>query len=118
MILLRAVEVAQKGIVILTSLLTADPTNVIYSRNLAICEEKLGDACARSGADKNAPTAERIRAWSDAGETYKKAGRIFSDLRDHGTLPPADAALPQKLATRTSDCQQAIKQLTPANNSR
>jgi serine/threonine protein kinase len=114
----RAVEVAQKGIVILSSLLTADPTNVIYSRNLAICEEKLGDACASSGADKNAPTAERIRAWSDARETYKKAGQIFSDLRDHGTLPPADAALPQKLATRTSDCQQAIKQLTPANDSR
>jgi tetratricopeptide (TPR) repeat protein len=113
----RAVEEARKGITILTTLLTADPTNVIYSRNLAVYEEKLGDACARSGADKNAPTVERIRAWSDARETYKKAGQIFSNLRDHGTLPPADAALPQKLATRTSDCQQAIKQLTPANNS-
>jgi hypothetical protein len=115
---LRAVEVARKGVVILTSLLTTDPTNVIYSRNLAICEEKLGEAFARSGADKNAPTAERIRAWSDARETYVKAGVIFSSLRDHGTLPPADADQPKKFAIRTVDCQRAIEQLTAANNSR
>jgi serine/threonine protein kinase len=114
----RAVEEARKGITLLTTLLTADPTNVIYSRNLAVYEEKLGDAFARSGADTSVTAAERLRAWSGARETYKKAGEIFSNLRDHGTLSPADTDQPQKFAKRTSDCQQAIKQLTPANNSR
>ena len=113
----RTVEEARKGITILTTLSTADPTNVIYSRNLAVYDEKLGDAFARSGADTSAPAAERIRAWSGARETYKKAGEIFSNLRDHGTLPPVDADQPQKFAKRTSDCQRAIKQLTPVNNS-
>ena len=57
-------------------------------------------------------------AWSDARGAYEKAGEIFSTLRDHGTLPPADADQPQKFATRTADCQSAIEELTTAGSSR
>jgi tetratricopeptide (TPR) repeat protein len=114
----RAVEEARKGIDILTALLTADPTNAIYSRNLAIYDERLGDAFARSGADKTAPTAQRVRAWTDARGAYEKAGGIFSVLRGHGTLPPADADQPQKFAAHTTECQRAIDQLTSPSNSR
>jgi tetratricopeptide (TPR) repeat protein len=114
----RAVEEARQGIAILTTLSGSDPTNAIYSRNLAINEEKLGDAFARSGADTHAPTAQRTHAWSDARAAYEKAGAVFSNLRDHGTLPPADAGQPQKFATRTADCQRAIEQLTAASNPR
>ena len=109
---------ARQGITILTALSVADPTNAIYSRNLAIYEEKLGDAFARSGADRNSLTAQRTRSWSDARGAYEKAGEIFSNLRDHGTLPPADASQPQKVALRTADCQRAIEQLAAAGNSR
>ena len=102
----------------MTALSAADPTNAIYSRNLAIYEEKLGDAFARSGADKNTPTAQRTRAWSDAREAYEKAGAIFSNLRDLGTLPPADAGLPQKFSALTADCQRAIDELGTVSNTR
>ncbi|MBA3963214.1 MAG: protein kinase [Chthoniobacterales bacterium] len=111
-----AVGHARQGIAILTALLSTDPTNTICSRNLAILEERLGDAFARSGANASAPTAERIHAWSDARGTYEKAGQIFLNLRDHGTLPPADADQPKKFATRAIDCQRAIKELTAADN--
>ena len=111
----QAVEEAQKGITIMTALSAADPTNAIFSRNLAIDEEKLGDAFARSGANAQAPTAQRTHAWSDARVAYEKAGKIFADLRDLGTLPPADAGQPQKLTTLTANCQRAIEQLTAAN---
>ncbi len=114
----RAVEQARQGILILTTLSSADPTNVIYSRNLAIDEEKLGDAFAHAGADKNAPRAQRTRAWSDARESYEKAGAIFSALRDHGTLPPADADMPRKLTALTADCQRAIDALEVVSNTR
>jgi eukaryotic-like serine/threonine-protein kinase len=113
-----AVGHARQAITIVTALLSADPTNAIYSRNLAIYEEKLGDAFARSGADRNALTVQRTRAWSDARGAYEKAEEIVSNLRDHGTLPPADAGQPQKFATRTADCQRAIEQLTSASRSR
>jgi len=112
-----AVGHARQAITIVTARLSADPTNAIYSRNLAIYEERLGDAFARSGADKNAPTAERIHAWLDARGAYEKAGGIFSVLRDRGTLPPADADQPQKFVAHTADCQRAIEQLTAASNS-
>ena len=107
----QAVEQARQGILILTALSSADPTNVIYSRNLAIDEEKLGDALAHAGADKNLPKTQRTRAWSDARESYEKAGAIFSELRDHGTLPPADAEMPRKFTNLTANCQQAIEEL-------
>ncbi|HEY2713852.1 MAG TPA: protein kinase [Chthoniobacterales bacterium] len=113
-----AVENARQAITIVTALLSADPTNAIYSRNLAIYEERLGDAFARSGGDTKAPAAERTRAWSEALGTYKKAGQIFSTLRDSGTLPPADADEPKKFAARVADCQRAIDQLTSASTSR
>ena len=102
----------------MTALLSADPTNAIYSRNLAIYEERLGDAFARSGGDTKAPVAERTRAWSEARGTYEKAGQIVSTLRDSGTLAPADADQPKKFATRVADCQRAIDQLTSASKSR
>ncbi len=114
----QAVEQARQGILILTALSSADPTNVIYSRNLAIDEEKLGDAFAHAGADKNSPRTQRIRAWSDARESYEKAGAIFSELRDHGTLPPADADMPHKFTTLTADCQRAIDELGMVSNIR
>jgi tetratricopeptide (TPR) repeat protein len=111
----RAVEQARKGITIMTALSAVDPTNAIYSRNLAVYEEKLGDAFARSGADAQAPTAQRTHDWSEARVAYEKAGKIFADLRDLGTLPPADAGQPQKFTALTADCQRAIEQLTGAN---
>ncbi|HEY3662037.1 MAG TPA: serine/threonine-protein kinase [Chthoniobacterales bacterium] len=114
----QAVAQARQGITIVTALLAADPTNAIYSRNLAIYEEKLGDAFARSGEDKNGLTAQRTRAWSDARESYAKAETIFATLRDHGTLPPADAGQPQKLAALVARCEQAVQQLPTANTSR
>ncbi len=115
---LPAVGHAREAITIVTALLSADPTNAIYSRDLAIYEERLGDAFARSGGDNNAPAAERTRAWSEARGTYEKAGRIFSTLRDSGTLPPADADQPKKLSMRVADCQRAIDQLASASKSR
>ncbi len=115
---LPAVGHAQQAITIVTALLSADPTNAIYSRNLAIYEERLGDAFARSGGDTKAPVAERTRAWSEARGTYEKAGQIVSTLRDSGTLAPADADQPKKFATRVADCQRAIDQLTSASKSR
>ena len=114
----RAVDQARQGIRILTALSSADPTNAIYSRNLAIDEEKLGDAFAHSGADKNSSKTQRTRAWSNARESYEKAGAIFSALRDRGTLPPADADMPRKFSSLTADCQRAIDELEVVSNTR
>ena len=107
-----AVDHAREGITIVTALSAADPTNAIYSRNLAIYQERLGDALARSGADKSKLATQRIEAWTEARESYEKARTIFSTLRDHGTLSPADASEPQKFANLIVHCGQAVQDLT------
>ena len=114
-----AVAQARQGIAIVTALLSADPTNAIYSRNLAGFIDQLGDVYARSGADKDTAVTERIRAWSEARNSYEKAHEIFSDLQKHGTLPSADAAeQPKEFARRMSNCEEALKQLAAAHNTR
>jgi serine/threonine protein kinase len=115
----RAVTDARQGIAIVTTLLSADPTNAVYSRNLAGFIDQLGDAYARSGADENTAVAERIRAWSEARNSYEKAHAMFSDLQKRGTLPSADAAeQPKEFARRMSNCQEALKQLGAVQNAR
>ena len=108
----QAVAHARQSIEIVSALLTADPTNAVYSRNFAAYQNKLGDIFARAGGDKNVAIAERLRAWSEAQRSYEKAHQMFSDLEDHGTLPPADGAeQPKEFARRMSESQEAIKQL-------
>jgi eukaryotic-like serine/threonine-protein kinase len=115
--IVQAVTQARRGIAIVTALLAADPTNAIYSRNLATYHNKLGDVFARAGADKKAAVTERVHSWWEARSSYEKAHEIFSDLQAHGILPPADAAdQPKEFAQRISACQEAIKQLSAANN--
>ena len=114
-----AVAHARQGIAIITALGSADPTNAVYSRNLAGFIDQLGDAYARSGADEGTALPERVRDWSEARNSYEKAHEIFSDLQKRGTLPSADAAeQPKEFARRMSNCEEALKQLATAHNTR
>ena len=111
-----AVEKAHQGLAIFEALSAADPSNAIYLRNAALCEEKLGDACARSGEEIAAPVARRVQIWAEARGWYGKSGEIFTDLRARGTLTPTDAGKPQELSRRSTECDHAIGQLTAAKD--
>jgi hypothetical protein len=110
----EAVEQARQGRSIFQELAAADPSNAIYSRNVALCDEKMADAFARSAADSGAPGAHRIEAWSDARGWYQKAEQIFVHLREHGTLTPTDADKPKELSARIVGCERAVEQLAGA----
>lgn len=112
-----AVEEASKGLAIFEELVAADPGNAIYSRNVALCEEKLGDACARLGADVTESTKQRIQAWAEARDWYEKAGETFGALRERGTLTPTDATKPDELIRRKGDCEQASNRLSVGQDS-
>ena len=112
----RAVEHGREGVKIFMALAAADPTNAVYARNVALCAEKLGDAFARSGAEADAPIAQRSSAWSEARGWFERAREIFSTLRANGTLAPADADQPQRFALRAADCDRALKELSPPGN--
>src|SRR4030095_6034081 len=87
----EAIDYAGRSLSILQQLSAADPTNVVYSRNIGLCYEKFARALRHLGSDENRPHAERIKDWTDARSWLEKALRLFSDLRNRGTLMPADS---------------------------
>jgi tetratricopeptide (TPR) repeat protein len=107
----QALDHAQTALSILQQLSAADPTNAVYSRNIGLCYEKLATAFERLGADENRSSAPRITDWTEARTWFEKALRLFSDLRDHGTLMPADSEQTAKFESTIRECDEAISRL-------
>jgi tetratricopeptide (TPR) repeat protein len=107
----EALDRAQHALSILQQLSHADPTNAVYWRNIGLCYEKFADAYARLGADETRSHAQRINDWTQARSWFEKALRLFSDLRDHGTLMPADSEQIAKFTSKLRGCNDAISHL-------
>jgi serine/threonine protein kinase/tetratricopeptide (TPR) repeat protein len=107
----EAIDYAGRSLSILQQLSAADPTNVVYSRNIGLCYEKFAAALRHLGSDENRPHAERIKDWTDARSWLEKALRLFSDLRNRGTLMPADSEKPQELKKKIQECDDSIARL-------
>jgi tetratricopeptide (TPR) repeat protein len=107
----EAVDHAQRALSILQELSAADPGNVVYSRNIGLCYEKLAAAFQRLGADGSRSREQRTTDWREARNWYGKAWEVFSDLRDRGTLMPADSGQPMKFETKMRECDEAISSL-------
>jgi eukaryotic-like serine/threonine-protein kinase len=107
----QALEHAQHSLSILQQLSAADPTNAVYQRNVGLCYEKFGEIYSRLGADQRRPVAQRNKDWSDARNSYRKGLELFSQLRDRGTLMPADSNQPDTFAGKVRECDKAIAQL-------
>lgn len=109
----QALGHAQQALSILQNLSAADPTNAVYQRNLGLCDEKFGQIYERMGKDQKRSNTERAKDWTDARSWYRKGLNLFSELRKHGTLMPADADQPQKFAGKIRECDKAITALKP-----
>ena len=107
----EAIEQAQTALSILQQLSAADPTNAVYSRNIALCYEKLAAAFARVASNENGITTQRVTDWKEARDWFEKAWHLFSDLRSHGTLMPADSEQAAKYETKIRECDEAISNL-------
>ncbi|HEX5491216.1 MAG TPA: protein kinase [Candidatus Udaeobacter sp.] len=107
----EAVDHAQHALSLLQELSAADPDNVVYSRNIGLCYEKLAAVFQRLGADESRSRAQRTKDWTEARAWYEKASRLFSELRDRGTLMPADSEQPAKFENKVRECDAAISSL-------
>ncbi|MEO8439850.1 MAG: hypothetical protein ABI540_06465 [Spartobacteria bacterium] len=86
-------------------------------RNVGLCYDKYAQAYAHGGNEETHPAAERTKDWVEARAWYKKTWELFSALRDHGGLMPADAQLPDQFANKSAECDMAISRLAAANRS-
>jgi eukaryotic-like serine/threonine-protein kinase len=107
----EAIDHAEHSLSILQQLSTGDPTNVVYSRNIGLCYEKFAAALTHLGSDKTRLPEKRIKDWSEARSWLEKALRIFSELRDRGTLMPADSEKPQQLRKKIQECDYTVASL-------
>ena len=107
----EAIHHAEHSLSILQQLSETDPTNVVYLRNVGLCYEKFAAALMHLGLDENRPREERIKDWTDARSWLEKALRLFSDLRDCGTLMPSDSEKPQQLREKIQECDSTIASL-------
>jgi tetratricopeptide (TPR) repeat protein len=106
-----ALNHAQNALSILQQLSATDPTNAVYSRNVGLCYEKLAAAFERFGADEKRSDGQRVTAWTQARDWFEKALHLFSDLRDRGTLMPADFEQTKKFEIKIRKCDEAISRL-------
>jgi tetratricopeptide (TPR) repeat protein len=102
---------ARQSLSLLQQMSAADPTNVVYERNLGLCYEKLGQVSERLGANEKRAIVDRSKDWADARGWYRKGFDLFSALRNHGTLMPADAKEPKEFAAKIRECDDAMARL-------
>jgi tetratricopeptide (TPR) repeat protein len=107
----EALDHAQQSLSILRQLSAADPTNVVYSRNIGLCYEKFAGALTRLGSDERRARDQRIKDWTEARSWFQKGLGLFSDLRDRGTLMPADSEKPKRLTENIQECNDTIARL-------
>ena len=107
----EALAHARQALSILQQLSDADPTNAVYWRNIGLCYEKFANAFASLGATESKPSAERVTDWSEARSWFEKALGVFLDLRDRGTLMPADSEQNTRFQRKIQDCDAAVAHL-------
>ncbi len=97
-----AVARAQQGIKIDEELVASSPTNVSARNTLALLYRQLGDSHEALGAKGSR------QSWSAAKDAYQKALDIYQDMKNKGTLTPADASKPDELAKEIAKCEAAL----------
>jgi eukaryotic-like serine/threonine-protein kinase len=108
----EALDQAQQALSILRQLSAADPTNAVYLRNIGLCYETSAQAMSKLAADQTRSKTQRIKDWNEARSWYEKALNLFSELRNRGTLMPADSGQTAKFTAKIRECDTAIAQLT------
>ena len=104
-------EEAKTALSILQQLSAGDLANAVYSRNVGLCYEKLAAGFQRLGVDETRSSTQRITDWTEARSWSEKALHLFSDLRNHGTLMPADSEQCAKFGNAIRECDEAISRL-------
>ena len=104
-----ALDHAQQALSILLQLSAADPTNVLYRRNIGLCYEKFGDACTLLASNKKQSRARRVKTWVKARSSYKQGLDVFATLREQGKLIPADSGFAEPFAAKIAECDNRLE---------
>jgi eukaryotic-like serine/threonine-protein kinase len=110
----EALDNARQSLIILQELADHDSNNYVYRRNVALCDEKFGEAFEQAAGKEQLSAAEKIKNWSSAREWYQKTLDAFNELRAQNILQPRDNSQFDRISAKIADCTESIARLRPA----
>jgi len=105
----QANDNVQQARSILETAFQANPKNTTAARYLAVVYSQVGKCQTLLGSEHNLSARQRIDHWQDARDFYQKGLDIWQDLKNKGTLSPADSAKPAEVSADLAKCDDALK---------
>jgi non-specific serine/threonine protein kinase/serine/threonine-protein kinase len=103
-----AAESLGQGLRLREWLVARDPQDVFVRRDPAISYANLGEVHQRLAQAPGTAAAERRAHWREALRLYQHALSLWTDIRQHGGLKPADRSELQRVEQAVQACSAAL----------
>jgi len=104
-----ALESYRQAITIREQLSAKDPENAEARAELASSYAKLGQAYAAVASNPKIRLAGRAERWREARSWLQRSLKLWTIMRENGTLPGSDASEPDNIATQIARCDSELK---------
>ena len=107
-----AVGSYRQAITIREQLSAEDPENAVARAELASSYARLGQAYIAVASSAKVTLPNRAESWREARDWLQKSLRVWTSMRENGTLPGSDAPELDKIATQITRCESQLKTLS------
>jgi serine/threonine protein kinase/tetratricopeptide (TPR) repeat protein len=112
--IIMALNSYRQAIKIREQLSAKDPENAEARAELASSYAKLGQAYIALASNARIRPANRAEKWREARASLQTSLKLWTIMRDNGTLPGSDKSQPGGIATQIARCDSELKKF--ANN--
>jgi tetratricopeptide (TPR) repeat protein len=102
----------RQAITIREQLSAKDPENAEARTELAQSYAKLGQAYIALASNPKIRSSNRAEQWREARSWLQTSLKLWTIMRENGTLPGNDASQPDSIATQIARCDSEIKKFT------
>ena len=107
--IIEALNSYRQAIKIREQLSARDPENAEARAELASSYAKLGQAYIALASNPRIRSANRAEKWREARAWLQRSLKIWTIMRDNGTLPGSDEYQPDGIATQIARCDSELK---------
>jgi tetratricopeptide (TPR) repeat protein len=110
--IITALESYRQAITIREQLSARDSQNAEARADLASSYTKLGEAYIAMASNPKTPLASRGKQWREARSWLQTSLKLWTSMRQNGTLPGSEASAPDKIAQQIARCDGELERLT------
>jgi non-specific serine/threonine protein kinase/serine/threonine-protein kinase len=110
--IITALESYRQAITIREQLSARDSQNAETRADLASSYAKLGQAHIAMASNPKTPLASRGEQWREARSSLQTSLKLWTGMRQNGTLPGSEASEPDKIAQQIARCDSELKKYT------